>query len=217
LVQQLQEHSFLSEKLTVLLLLQEPLAWGAADLWADPQQHEAWKHLLDASAVSILDGEVGYLRQQLHHIEDVLQVTGAGSSSGGSGGSGGSSGGCGSCLGDSQEAADAVGVRTAGPAVVAAAAAAAAAATAGPAAALAEVPTAAAPVTGTAAGAAAAEGWPCSSCAFHQDCSLKGCINVHGEVEVQQGPAVSAAAARQHETLDTRHLITLDGHGCCRH
>lgn len=193
LVQQLQEHSFLSEKLTVLLLLQEPSAWGAAELWDDPQQHEAWKHLLDASAVSILDGEVGYLRQQLHHIEDVLQVSGAGSSSSSSI----SSGGCGSCLGDLQQDEGLAASGAAAPAIAAATAAAA------------MWPAAVSPAAAATA-AAAAEGWPCSSCAFQQDCSIKGCLNGNGEVEVQQGPALPAAvAARQHETLE--------GHGCCRH
>jgi hypothetical protein len=70
--QQQQQPDFLSEKLTMLLLLQEPSAWGDAAAWADPQQHKQWQQLLDASAVSIVEGEVQYLRQQLMHIEDVL-------------------------------------------------------------------------------------------------------------------------------------------------
>ncbi|WIA42506.1 hypothetical protein OEZ86_008492 [Tetradesmus obliquus] len=70
--QQQQQPDFLSEKLTMLLLLQEPSAWGDAAAWADPQQLKQWQQLLDASAVSIVEGEVQYLRQQLMHIEDVL-------------------------------------------------------------------------------------------------------------------------------------------------
>jgi hypothetical protein len=69
---QQQQPDFLSEKLTMLLLLQEPSAWGDAAAWADPQQQKQWQQLLDASAVSIVEGEVQYLRQQLMHIEDVL-------------------------------------------------------------------------------------------------------------------------------------------------
>jgi hypothetical protein len=56
----------------MLLLLQEPSAWGDSAAWADPQQQKQWQQLLDASAVSIVEGEVQYLRQQLMHIEDVL-------------------------------------------------------------------------------------------------------------------------------------------------
>jgi hypothetical protein len=70
--QQQQQPDFLSEKLTMLLLLQEPSAWGDSAAWADPQQQKQWQQLLDASAVSIVEGEVQYLRQQLMHIEDVL-------------------------------------------------------------------------------------------------------------------------------------------------
>jgi hypothetical protein len=78
--QQHEADSYVSEKLTMLLLLQEPSAWGGGDAWREPAQLAAWRALLDASAVSILDGEVGYLRQQLLHIEDVLQVSAAGAS-----------------------------------------------------------------------------------------------------------------------------------------
>lgn len=67
-----QQQDFLSEKLTMLLLLQVPSAWGHAGAWADHQQHKVWHQLLDSSAVSIMEGEVQYLRQQLLHIEDVL-------------------------------------------------------------------------------------------------------------------------------------------------
>lgn len=72
LQQQQQQQDFLSEKLTMLFLLQVPSAWGLAGAWADHQQHKVWQQLLDASAVSIVEGEVQYLRQQLLHIEDVL-------------------------------------------------------------------------------------------------------------------------------------------------
>eukprot|EP00878_Enallax_costatus_P005433 GHUV01005703.1.p1 GENE.GHUV01005703.1~~GHUV01005703.1.p1 ORF type:complete len:209 (+),score=113.57 GHUV01005703.1:2-628(+) len=70
--QQQHQQQFLAEKLTMLLLLQEPTAWGPAEAWADQQQLKQWQQLLDASAVSIVEGEVQYLRQQLLHIEDVL-------------------------------------------------------------------------------------------------------------------------------------------------
>lgn len=72
LPQQQQQQQFLSEKLTMLLLLQEPTAWGPPEAWADQQQYKQWQQLLDASAVSIVEGEVQYLRQQLLHIDDVL-------------------------------------------------------------------------------------------------------------------------------------------------
>jgi hypothetical protein len=68
-----QQQDFLSEKLTMLFLLQVPSAWGPADGWAHHQQHKVWHQLMDSSAVSIVEGEVQYLRQQLLHIEDVLQ------------------------------------------------------------------------------------------------------------------------------------------------
>lgn len=80
-----QQPDFLSEKLTMLLLLQEPSAWGLAAAWPDPQQHKQWQQLLDASAVSIVEGEVQYLRQQLLHIDDVLQECRDGEQASGSG------------------------------------------------------------------------------------------------------------------------------------
>lgn len=170
---QQQEHSFLSEKLTVLLLLQEPAAWGPAELWVDPQQHQAWIHLLDASAVSILDGEVGYLRQQLHHIEDVLQVSGNTSSS------------CNSCSSSEPAqgtvaAAGAAGMLTAVEAV------------------------------GDAAGFSS----PCSTCIFQHDCSLKGCLNVHGEVEVL-GATAPGRLQQPKQQQQARPAAEISSSGCC--
>ena len=74
--QQQQQQQFLADKLTMLLLLQEPTAWGPAEAWADQQQLKQWQQLLDASVVSIVEGEVQYLRQQLLHIEDVCSLLG---------------------------------------------------------------------------------------------------------------------------------------------
>lgn len=207
--QQAQEHSFLSEKLTVLLLLQEPSAWGTAELWADPAQLEAWKHLLDASAVSILDGEVGYLRQQLHHIEDVLQESGGGSSS--SDGQGAI--GCNSCSASLPGG-------SSFPAIAAAALAAPAAA-GGDAAG-----NAAQQVHGIRGvqegGAGGSSSSPCSSCSFQQDCSLKGCVNQHGEVEVQaHGGAIRHALQQQGSKQQGQGLQQqpaageFSSHGCC--
>lgn len=188
------EHSFLSEKLTVLLLLQEPAAWGAAELWSDPQQHQAWKHLLDASAVSILDGEVGYLRQQLRHIEDVLQIAGTSDST---------AGGCNSC--------------SASPLVHAAGAAASGLQSGCGATAAAGAVLGAEQLReegGDAADLMAASS-PCSTCIFHDDCSLKGCVNVHGEVEVQQGVAGAATAVGVQHQHQQQHMEAHSSSGCC--
>jgi hypothetical protein len=182
--QQQAEHSFLSEKLTVLLLLQEPSAWGAAELWSDPQQLQAWKHLLDASAVSILDGEVGYLRQQLRHIEDVLQVTAGVSSSTVS-----FSDSCNSCTGGYSHVAAAPAAAEAGQAVGVSCA------------------------DGNAVGVPESVGAltsPCSSCSFQHDCTLKGCVNAPGEVEVQ-----SHAGATRMARLQQQQQQQFSSHGCC--
>jgi hypothetical protein len=203
--QQAHEHSFLSEKLTVLLLLQEPSAWGTAELWADPAQLEAWKHLLDASAVSILDGEVGYLRQQLHHIEDVLQVSGGDGSSSSSSGAAG----CNSCSASLPGG-------SSFPAVAAAAMAATAAGL--------DAAEQAHVISGVQEAGVGASSSPCSSCIFQHDCSLKGCVNQLGEVEVQaHGGAVRHALQQQQQgpqqQPQQQQQQPADGdfssHGCC--
>jgi hypothetical protein len=179
------EHSCLSEKLTVLLLQPEPSAGGAAAVGLDPQQLLAWKHLLDAAAVSILDGEVGYLRQQLLHIEDVLQVTGGGSSSTVS-----FSDSCNSCTGGYSDAA---------------AAASAAAAAAGEAVGV-------SCADSIAVGVSELQGAsPCSSCSFQHDCSLKGCVNTRGEVEVQLHAGDTRMALLQQQQQQQE----FSSHGCC--
>jgi len=162
----------------VLLLLQEPAAWGPAELWTDPQQHQAWVHLLDASAVSILDGEVGYLRQQLHHIEDVLQVSGNTSSS------------CNSCSSSEQvlQGAAAAGEGVSG--------------------AVGMLP------AEQAADDAAGFSSPCSTCIFQHDCSLKGCLNVHGEVEVL-GAAGAGRLQQPKQQQQARQAAEISSSGCC--
>jgi hypothetical protein len=57
---------------------------------------------------------------------------------------------------------------------------------------------------------------PCSSCIFQHDCSLKGCMNVHGEVEVRAGTGGSAGAALQQLQQDRHPPAALSSsHGCC--
>lgn len=70
----------LADKLAMLLLLQEPSAWGLPSDWALPEQHASWTALLDASAVSIVEGEVQYMRRQLQHIDQVMRKDTAGAS-----------------------------------------------------------------------------------------------------------------------------------------
>lgn len=62
---------FLAEKLCMLLLLHPTDRWSAA--WADAAQGEQWQQLLDATAISIVETEVLYLREQLQHIDDVIE------------------------------------------------------------------------------------------------------------------------------------------------
>ena len=70
----------LADKLAILLPLQEPSAWGLPSDWALPEQHASWTALLDASAVSIVEGEVQYMRRQLQHIDQVMRKDTAGAS-----------------------------------------------------------------------------------------------------------------------------------------
>lgn len=65
------QQDMVPEKLCMLLLLQEPSAWAPAASWADATQHKQWQQLMDASAVSIMEGEVQYLREQLRHIHEL--------------------------------------------------------------------------------------------------------------------------------------------------
>lgn len=68
---------FMTEKVCMLLLMQPAELWGLASAWADPQQAAAWRQLLDASSVSIVETEVAYLRQQLGHVEQMAEDGGA--------------------------------------------------------------------------------------------------------------------------------------------
>jgi hypothetical protein len=63
---------FAAEKLCILLLLLPPSGWPPAGEWASREQHAAWHLLLETSAVSILESEVGFLRRQFEHLGDVL-------------------------------------------------------------------------------------------------------------------------------------------------
>jgi hypothetical protein len=187
---------FLSEKLTMLLLLQEPTAWGADAAWADGAQRKAWQQLLDASAVSILEGEVAYLRQQLKNLEDVLQVNGAGSSGGAGGGAFHSS--CSSCTN----------TEAAAPAAPAAAAAGGGVSHCG---------TTSAGTRGlaTQAGGNGSSSSPCKTCEFSEGCSLKGCMNEHGELVIPNCSSSLGGGGAGDTGRTPTPSERYDTHGCC--
>eukprot|EP00798_Chlamydomonas_sp_ICE-L_P011084 gene11084-18694_t len=63
---------YLAEKLVLLLLLLPSSAWNTA-AWGSPEAARAWEGLLDIAGHSIVIAEVSYLREQLHHVEEVIQ------------------------------------------------------------------------------------------------------------------------------------------------
>ncbi|KXZ56469.1 hypothetical protein GPECTOR_1g42 [Gonium pectorale] len=65
---------YLAEKVVMSLLMQRPEAWPAAEGWADAGAGAQWGALMGPAGYSVAEAEAAYLREQLTHIDEVLQT-----------------------------------------------------------------------------------------------------------------------------------------------
>ncbi|GIL75770.1 hypothetical protein Vretifemale_5501 [Volvox reticuliferus] len=64
---------YLAEKVAMALLMQRPDAWPEVNRWRDPEAGRQWQALLGTATFSVVEAEAAYLREQLQHIDEVLQ------------------------------------------------------------------------------------------------------------------------------------------------
>ncbi|GLC33020.1 hypothetical protein PLESTM_000015300 [Pleodorina starrii] len=66
---------YLAEKVTMALLMQRPEVWPDAEAggWAEAEAGAQWRALTGPVGHSVVEAEASYLREQLQHIDEVLQ------------------------------------------------------------------------------------------------------------------------------------------------